>query len=442
MTTVQKENDAIHTIPDIAPELERGPKWLRNRRYQSRDDFNAMPLPRRGLHFWRYTDPSKYLIDRNAITDTAFDKNRDQIHADLHRQLADGHLSGLVLDLGGREIIIETSESLDKAGVVICRLSEAVETHSELVEKYLYKLVNSATGKFEAMNGALWNDGIFIYVPNGKTIEQPIHLMRESGLANSVQFPRLLTVIGENAEVTLVDEYSGGAPDIDNGVSYGNGAVEIFGLANSRTRYVTVQRHENGMLCYLTHRAQIEAGATMLTIPLAFGSSLSKASYGVTLNGKNSESNMYGLLFGKEHQHFDNHTLHHHAVGETTSNIDFKVVVRDKANSAYTGLIRIDHSAKTCEAYQENRNLLLNRGAKAETIPELEILNEDVRCSHGATVGQIDPEAIFYLKARGIDQSTAVRIIVAGFVASTLDRLPGDLKDRITDYVMQRLEDI
>ena len=160
------------------------------------------------------------------------------------------------------------------------------------------------------------------------------------------------------------------------------------------------------------------------------------------MNGPGAESNIYGLLFGTGRQHFDNHTLHRHTSGQTRSNIDFKVVLRDRALSAYTGLIRIENRAKGCEAYQENRNLLLNQGARAETIPELEILNEDVTCTHGATIGPIDPDMVFYLKSRGLTKPEAVQMIVSGFVSNTLKMVPEDLRHRITNFVEQRLDNI
>ncbi|MDH3937117.1 MAG: SufD family Fe-S cluster assembly protein, partial [candidate division Zixibacteria bacterium] len=259
-------------------------------------------------------------------------------------------------------------------------------------------------------------------------------------LGGSVQYPRLLVVVGKNAELTLIDEYGGGSTDRDQVSSNVNGAVEIFGLEDSRSRYVFLQRQASGMNSYLTHRARIEQGAQMLTVPLAFGGSIAKQNFGVTLNGRGAESEMQGLLFGSGHQQGDNHTLHMHTSGDTHSSINFKVVLRDRARSAYTGLIRIEEDARTCEAYQENRNLLLNRDARAQTIPELEILNEDVRCSHGATIGPIDPLSVFYLQSRGVGLADAVRMIVTGFVASTLTSLPEDLRMRINDFVAQRLE--
>lgn len=432
--------DTDYKIPTIAPELERGPKWLREQRHFARENFNSMPMPPRGLHLWRYTDPAKFLVDRQGVVDTTFSNGYDAVERLEKQHLADGHISCLVTDMGGRKIEIFANSSFARSGAVVKPLSEAVESHHELIEQYLYQLINSRTGKFEALNGALWNDGIFIYVPDGKTVEQPMHLLREAGLANSAQYPRLLVVVGKNAELTLIDEYGGGSNDPNAGISYSNGAVEIFGMNDSRVRYVNLQRQMAGTHSYLTHRAQAGQNANILTLSLVFGAAITKQNFGVVLNGAGAESNMYGMLFGTGRQHFDNHTLHHHAVGKTKSNIDFKVVLRDRALSAYTGLIRIDHNAQVCEAYQENRNLLLNPNTRAESIPELEILNEEVTCTHGATVGPLDPMDLFYLKSRGIHHQDAVRMVVSGFIAPTLKLVPGDLQERIGQFVAERLE--
>ncbi|MCP4684260.1 MAG: Fe-S cluster assembly protein SufD [bacterium] len=433
--------DSEYTIPDLAPELQRGPTWLQSRRQTLREKFNDLPLPPRGLHLWRYTDPSKFMQAQTAEASATGSRFADLIEQE-RKHLSESHLAGLVTDFAGRDIKALGVEKLAAKGVVITALSDAVESHLDLVEKHLYGLIGSEMGKFEAMNGALWNDGIFVYVPDNTTVEQPLHLLRESGGAGSAQFPRLLVVVGRNAELTIIDEYGGGSADKKADPAYSNGAVEIYGLEDSRTRYVSLQRNEAATNSYLTHRAKIASGASMLTVPLAFGGALSKQNFGVILNGPGAESNMYGMLFGSGRQHFDNHTLHHHAAGKTHSNIDIKVVLRDKAISAYTGLIRIDETAQTCEAYQENRNLLLSSGTKAETIPELEILNEDVSCSHGATVGPIDPIQLFYLMCRGIQLEAAQRMIVSGFVVPTLNRVPQDMRERITRFVDTRLENV
>lgn len=433
--------DSTYEIPEVAPQLERGPQWLREARRGARETFNATPLPRRGLHLWRYTDPARFLFDKVSAADTVFDDKYDATTRTEIEHLDQGHLDGVAVDYGGRVIRTKSSDKLTSQGVVLAPLSQAIETHHDLIKDSLYALVNSRTGKFEALNGALWNDGVFVYVPDNVWVDNPIHLLHEAGSAGSGQFHRLLVVVGNNAGVTLIDEYGGGSDDA-KAMAFANSAVEIITGDDSRTRYVSLQRHSRGITSYLTHRAQVGRGAQMLTIPLAFGGFMSKQNFGVSLNGPYAESDMYGLLFGTRRQHFDNHTLHHHAVGQTKSNIDFKVVLRDKAQSAYTGLIKIDPGAEVCEAYQENRNMLLNPGTRAETIPELEILNEEVTCSHGATVGPIDPIDVFYLQSRGIGREEAVRMIVSGFVASTLKLVPEDIRERIQTAVARRLEDV
>ncbi len=430
------------SIDRLSPELLTGPDWLNDKRQVAKNAFNETPVPRRGLHFWRYTDPSQFLFDRARMTETEVSENHRKVEEVALTQLKEAHTSGLVVDLSGRRINFHSSPLPNKSGLVVTSLGVAMKDYRNLVEPYLYGQINNDSGKFEAMNGALWNDGVFVFVPDNAVIEKPLHIIHDAGIENSMSFPRVLIVVGKNAECTIIDEYSGGGMNRDKGITYANGAVEIFGLADSRTRYVFVQRQASAITSYLTHRSQIEQGANMMTIALSFGGSVTKQNFGVTLNGPGAESNMYGLLFGADRQHFDNHTLHKHAAGQTCSNIDFKVVLRDRAVSAYTGLIRIENRAKGCEAYQENRNLLLNPGARAETIPELEILNEDVTCTHGATIGPIDPDMVFYLKSRGLTKPEAVKMIVSGFVSDTLKMVPEDLRQRINDFVEQRLENI
>ncbi len=434
--------DPAYQIDEHAAPLQHGPHWLQKQRQAFRAAFNDLPLPRRGLHFWRYTDPGKFLIKHDALRDRPLPIEYRAVEQAALSSLERGNLNGVVTDVGGREINLHGLDRGAPSGLIVSSLSDAVNRHTDLVESYLYQLVNGQTAKFEALNSALFNDGILIYVPDGVTVEKPLHLLRLAGQAGSVHFPRLLVVVGRNAELTLVDEYDGGSPDITDGINHVNGAVEIFGLEQSRIRYVSLQRHLPGSVTYMTCRARIERGAGMLMVPLVFGSSLSKQDFSVMLNGEAAQSDIFGLLFGTGHQHLDNHTRQHHAASKTQSHIDFKVVLKDRAVSAYTGLIRIDQTSKACEAYQENRNLLLNEGARVETIPELEILNEDVQCSHGATTGPIDPLMKFYLNSRGIPPLDAMRMIISGFVESTLQRIPENLQERIRGYVAERLENL
>jgi len=439
MTT---STDDKYLISEKALQLSQGPEWLQKQRSGLGQSFNENDLPRRGLHLWRYTDPTRFLLDQRSEPTAIENLTPLRVETQLLQQFETGDLAGVVIDRGGRSVESYLSPAAAEAGVKISGLTEAAKDNAAVVQNNLYQLIGAKTGKFEAMNGALWHEGVCVVIPDGVSLDRPIHLLRQAGPAGTAVFPRLLVVAGNNSEVAIVDEYAGGSDNYSSGQSYSNGAVEIFAGDDSRLRYVTLQRYGAGTDAYLTHRARLGQNATMLTVPLSFGGLLAKSNFGVILNGPGAESNISGLVFGSQRQHYDNHTLHHHTADNTHSDINFKVVLGGRAESAYTGLIRIENDAKTCEAFQENRNLLLTKGTKAESIPELEILNEDVQCSHGATVGPIDPLAIFYLSSRGIGYDEAVRIIVSGFVNTTLARLPGDLQDRVRGYVAERLEQI
>jgi Fe-S cluster assembly protein SufD len=437
-TVMVKPAESQIVLGELPSSLKSGPAWLQDSRSAARDAFNKMSVPPRGLHLWRYTDPMDFLSEGElSSAKPSISTPAETVAATT---VQSGHFSAIAREKDGTEFSCEWGENSRSTGIVVSTLLEAVSTHGAIVEKHLGSLINATTGKLESRNSALWQNGIFVSIPKGKTIDQPIFLMRELSAGEHEVFPRLLIVVEENAEVTIIDEYFGGSQSDADGVTLANGAVEIVVGAGSRVKYVQLQQFEGAVHSYLTHRASVEKGASLVTIPLAFGGRVTKHNFGAILNGAGAESNMYGLLFGAERQHFDNHTLHHHNHGQTQSNIDFKVVLRDKAVSAYTGLIRIENGARTCEAYQENRNLLLTPGTKAETIPELEILNEDVKCTHGATIGPIDPMSVFYLGSRGIPKDEAVRMIVSGFIETTIKIVPADIREQLSGVINRRLE--
>lgn len=408
--------------------------WLTERRRLALETASTSPLPRRGLALWRYTDPN--VFDR-SVEQAAGSSPEPTLVNDLKRQMQENQLSALAIEHGSGQVEVWLGPEAKAAGARLLSLAGAIAETQEQVEPYLYQLINDHFGKFESLNGAHWNEGLFLFVPENVHLAAPIQLLRIAPTSGT-SFPRLLGIVGKQSSLTIIDEYVGGSDDA-KAASLSNGVVELFGNDGSQTRYVSLQQTATGTNSYLSHRARIGRDATMLTVPLVFGGNVAKQNFGVLLSGTGAESNMIGVLFGAGYQHFDNHTLHHHVTGKTKSNIDFKVVLRDRALSAYTGLIRIDQHAKVCEAYQENRNLLLTPGTRAETIPELEILNEDVSCTHGATVGPIDPLQVFYLNCRGIDTAEATRMIVAGYIESTFGLLPEQLRERINAIVAKRL---
>jgi Fe-S cluster assembly protein SufD len=203
--------------------------------------------------------------------------------------------------------------------------------------------------------------------------------------------------------------------------------------------HVLVQRWEDGTVGHLTQRAIIERDARFLGATAGFGGDVAKLDLGGILAGAGARSELVGVTLPDRRQHLDHHTVHQHTSGNTWSNIDFKAAVAGRARSAYTGLLRIEADAPNSEAYQENRNLLLSERARADTIPELEILTDEVSCSHGATVAPVDREQLFYLQTRGLPADTALRLVVRGFVEPTLCLVPAGLREELEALVDARL---
>ena len=220
------------------------------------------------------------------------------------------------------------------------------------------------------------------------------------------------------------------------------GVTEILAGAASRVRHVLVQVWEPGTTGHLSCRATADRDAEILTVFGTFGGDRSKLELAVDLAGSGARSEMVGVALGGDRQRFDHHTRHRHLGDHTWSNIDFKAVTAGRARSSYSGLIRIEEQAKFSEAYQENRNLLLSKTSRVDAVPELEIHNQEVSCSHGATVAPVDPEQLFYLQSKGLDPAQAVALIVQGFLDRTFDRLEEAVPPVVGQWVEKRLDQI
>lgn len=407
------------------------PHWLYNFRKNNWNSFQELAMPERVVHLWKYTDPANFLVGN--------------LHEAMHiLPLADDHsesqaikpeYSGYGYNRPDNMTIAMLDEKSAQSGVIFKNLYSAAMENENLVANHLGHLVNETTGKFEALNAALWATGLFLYIPDNTVVEKPIRLQRHpSGPAT---FLRLLVIVGKNSEATIIDDYSGECRRSD---AVNSSVAEIFVGESSNVRYAGIQRFGNNCRSHITQRARLAANARIHAVYGGLGGNVSKVNAGTILAGTGADSKMSGVVFSNDSQHFDYHTLHHHQASESFSNIDFKVILKDKAVSAYTGLIRINEDTKNCEAYQLNRNLLLNPGTRAESIPELEILCDQVRCSHGSTTGPIDPEMLFYLKSRGINHDDAIKTLVSGFVEPTLSQVPADLAEVLMDLMLRKLE--
>lgn len=427
------EQKDITTLPQT---LSDDPKWLAERRGDSRKRYNSGEMPLRTGHLWRYTDPALFAFsdDSGAVSTPSSDAPSYKLALS---QLEESRLAAVALDLAGEQITVSKGSIAETHNIIVMSLKEATQRHPELIQDKLYSAVGAEFGKFEALNSALWSDGLFVYIPKGAQFKEPVHLLRRGAANEHWWYGRTLIVAEENTEVTIVDEYF--SADESN-AARSNHVVEIFGAADSDIHYVQLQRNNVKSLSYYTQRTVLEERAKSALIAATLGGKTHKADLGAVMVGRDAQSLQYGLVFGSDKQRHDHHTVHIHKAPHGYSNLDFKVALKDKSKSAYTGLIRVDENIANCEAYQSNRNLLLNRGASAQSIPELEILCDEVVCTHGATVGPIDEMQVFYFMCRGVSRVEAIKMIVRGHVEPTLQELPEALRERVRGYIEERLE--
>lgn len=296
---------------------------------------------------------------------------------------------------------IQLPEAAAKASAIASSLEEAVRARAVPVIDAV--LTGLSFRKFSALNQALWQGGGYLFIPAGANITEPIDIRWATG-----PYPRLVVVVGKNARATVVEQH-------EQSETYVSGRVDLVLDEGAHLNYIHLQDCSRQSVVFSHQRAQIARDAKLVTLNFGLGGRLARTDVEVELQGAGAESDMLGLVFAEGEQQFDYHTLQGHRAPNTRSDLLFKAALDDRSHSAYTGVIIIDRGAQRSDAYQANRNLLLNEGARADTEPMLEIEADDVRCTHGATVGPVDEEQLFYAQSRGLEPDVAARMIVEGF---------------------------
>jgi Fe-S cluster assembly protein SufD len=368
--------------------FEREPDWLRERRRSALDAYERLPMPSRTDEEWRRTDVARLNL-------SAFARFEQDYAHDLKTPVPDG--------------------------VIYEPLSYAAEQYPDLVMPRLFSLLRADRDKFAALHAAYFTGGHFLYVPDGLVVDEPMLAENYSYDSGTSVMPHTLIVAGKGSRFNFLDEHI--AKD-ENESGYRTGSAEIFVGEGAEVGYVAVQKWGRNSWHFGDHRAQVEKDAMLRLFNVTLGGRFSKNRVEASLVGPGATAELKALYFASGEQFFDFHTLQDHQVGNTTSDLLFKGALQDTARTVYAGLIKIEKHAARSDAYQANRNLVLSDKAKATSIPMLEIDNNDVRCTHGATVGPVDPNHLFYLQSRGIPQATAKRMLIQGFFGDVLDRIP------------------
>jgi Fe-S cluster assembly protein SufD len=287
------------------------------------------------------------------------------------------------------------------------------------------------------LNAAFWSAGVFIYVPRGVRLEQPIRILRHIDESGVAYFPRTLVVAEEGSHVAIIEEFE--SPDLTS-ATFACGVTEVIAGAAANVQYVAVQRWGRNVHHLSTQRTIAGRDADLDTLVVNLGGSIARVDLGASLEGPGARSDMLGLYFGRGDQHFDHSTRQDHKVPHASSDLLYKGALTDQSHAVFRGLIKVYPKAQRTDAYQTNRNLILSRRAEAVSLPNLEIEADDVRCSHAATVGQLDEEELFYIMSRGISRQEAERLVVFGFFGDVLARLPlPDVVDQLRTAIEERI---
>jgi len=427
--------DFTFTKADV-PELKD--ETLASYRAQAWDAFKRLSLPKTTEEPWRRTDLRNLPVASFKLPNGNLPADLPSVPEDLLKPLiADQHGGQIVLTPSGAEIDLD--ESISKQGVIFTDLKTAQEKHPELVARILGDVVKPEEGKFAALAGALSQNGVLLYVPKNVQVEQPLHSVFW-GPGSFAYISHLLVLVDEGASVTFVHESA--SPTEEGANTMHAGIVEIKVEQAANLKFVELQSWGKHVWNFSHERARVERDANLDWIFGAIGSHLTKNFTELDLAGQGSTGRMSGFYFTDGKQHLDHDTQQNHFAPNTTSDLLFKGALKGKSRSVWQGMIYVAPGAQKTDGYQANRNLVLDDQARADSIPGLEIMADDVRCTHGATIGKLEEEPLFYLKSRGIPQKEAERLVVEGFFDPIMQRIPFEgVRERFQAAILQKMTD-
>ncbi len=408
------------------------PTWMLDLRTRAWRFFEEIPWPTGNEETWRRTKLTGFHLEDYAPL-TGADTSAG-LHEETAKALAEVASIGSLAVEDGLTRVRELDPALARRGVIFCDLDTAVREHPDLVQKYFGSVVAVDENKFSALNYALWNSGTFVYVPRNVIVDQPLQAVIRQSAGKSAGYHHTIVVAEEGAAITLVEDFLAA----DDGMT--DSAVELIAGPNSQLHYLHLQNLATTAWNFSTQRMRLERDAPLRYFLGSWGSRLSKNWINMELLGAGSNGELLGLYFPGGRQHLDHHTNQLHKSPHATSDLLFKGALKDRARAVYQGYIKVYPGAQKTNAYQANRNLMLSKQARADSIPGLEIEADDVRCTHGATAGQIPDEYIFYLMARGIDRNNAERMIVQGFFEEVLNRIPVEgVRNKLETEIARKL---
>jgi len=429
-----KEKEQAGSIVSGPAELREFPDWFRDQQRAAWQQFEALPKPTRKDQAWRFSNVDLLDLTPFNYGGRLADEERAAI-LEQSRGLDD--VAGRMIFAGDQLIERDViSDQLKKRGVIFQSLERAMVEHTELFRKhFMSQPARLGSAKFAALHQALVSSGTFIYVPRGVEIELPIEIFHWLNGENGSVFPHLLLVTDELAKVTVIESFR----SLDRQASgFACGVNDLIVGPGAKVTYICAQNWGDNVIALQMNTTIVDHEASAMSLNLNVGSRYSRFESLSRLIGEGGRSDLLAVSVAKDQQEFDARTLQDHISPHTASDLLYKNALDDRARCTFGGLIRVEPNAHFTDAYQKVRNLLLSDDAEANSMPGLEILADNVRCTHGATSGQIDADELFYLRTRGIPIPVAQRLIVTGFLNEVIQRLD---QPAIAAYLNRLIED-
>jgi Fe-S cluster assembly protein SufD len=422
-----RENWSVITAKDTSRITEIREKALK--------EFSTMGFPHQKIEEWRNTN-----LERTLSHDYyyPFEAEEEITNIDNVFRCTVPHLNTTLLPLLNGWHIYKDEPLKDLGeGVIAGSIAHAFLKHPEIVEKHFSRYSGSGKNGLEALNTAIAQDGIFIYVPDGVEVKTPIQIVNIIRPESNIFIQaRNLIILGKNSKLTLVhcdDSYN-------MSTGFSNNVTEVFLDENADLNHQKLQNLNNDSTLINTTYFHQERDSRLNYNASSLNGGLIRNSTYAKLDGEGCETNIFGLFLMDKTQHIDNYTFIDHAKPHCNSRKLFKGILDEKASGVFNGHVKVRQDAQKTSALQKNQNILLTDTAKIDTKPFLEIYADDVKCSHGATVGQLDNEALFYLRSRGIDSRNAELLLMYAFAAEIINHISIDpLRTRIDDMVKKRL---
>ena len=428
----------IEFTREMLPLDKTTPRILAEYRKMAWETFQRLPYPTLEDEDWRRTSLRSLNMDElQLVNGKTSDIQQDEIAERFFQPLTEQRQGGQAI-LSPEGLSIDLTPELAEKGVVFTDLETAAREHPSIVEKILGKIIDPEDGKFAALTGAFAKHGIFVYIPKGLEVVQTLHSIFLAASDGFAQFYNLMIYLDEGASLTYAHETSSLEDGQDQALTGEN--LEIYLGPGANLKFIELQTLSRNVWSFGHKKVQVDKDGKLDWVIGTIGSHMTKHFASVDLVGQGAESRVTGMFFANSKQHLSYKTQQNHLAPRTYSNLLCKGALTETGRSVWRGMIYVAPEAKNADGYQANRNLLLSEGARATSIPGLEILNDEVRCSHGSTVGKIDLEQMFYLQARGIPRPEAERLIVHGFFEDVLSRIPLDrVKERLEQSINRKL---